>query len=153
MLQILVFSLDEQRYAVRSSVVERVVQAVEITPLPQAPEVVLGVVNVQGRIVPVYNFRKRLGLTERELQLSDQMIMARTSKRTVALLVDAVADLVFCADGDIVSSATVLPGSEQTGGILKHREGLIFIHDLDVFLSLSEEQCLKEAMHNENALE
>ena len=41
--QIVLFTLDEPRYALPLSAVERVVRAVEITPLPKAPEVVLGV--------------------------------------------------------------------------------------------------------------
>jgi purine-binding chemotaxis protein CheW len=39
--------------------VERIVRVVEVTPLPKAPEIVLGVVNVQGQIIPVINIRKR----------------------------------------------------------------------------------------------
>ncbi len=57
--QLVVFAFDEQRYALHLSAVERIVRMVEITPLPKAPEIVLGVVNVQGRIVPIVNIRKR----------------------------------------------------------------------------------------------
>jgi purine-binding chemotaxis protein CheW len=57
--QLVVLTLDEQRYALHLSAVERIVRMVEITPLPKAPQIVLGVVNVQGRIVPIVNIRKR----------------------------------------------------------------------------------------------
>ena len=62
---IVVFTLDEQRYALHLLAVERVVRAVEVTALPEAPEIVLGVVNVKGRIVPVINVRRRFRLPER----------------------------------------------------------------------------------------
>ena len=62
---IVVFALDEQRYALHLLAVERVVRAVEVTALPEAPEIVLGVVNVKGRIVPVINVRRRFRLPER----------------------------------------------------------------------------------------
>ena len=57
--QIVVFALDEPRYALPLSAVERVVRAVEITPLPKAPEIVLGVINMQGQVVPAVDIRKR----------------------------------------------------------------------------------------------
>jgi purine-binding chemotaxis protein CheW len=69
---LVVFTLDARRYAVPLSTVERIIRAVEITPLPQAPEIVLGVINVQGRIIPVVNTRKRFRLPECDIRLSDQ---------------------------------------------------------------------------------
>ena len=48
-----VFTLDERFYGVRLSVVARVLRAVEITPLPKAPPIVIGVINLGGRIIPV----------------------------------------------------------------------------------------------------
>src|SRR3990172_5353590 len=50
--QLVVFHLDEQRYALHLACVERTVAAVEVTPLPGAPGIVAGIVNVQGSVVP-----------------------------------------------------------------------------------------------------
>jgi len=50
------------------SAVEKVVRAVEITPLPKAPEIVVGVINAQGRILPVLDIRKRFRLPAREMK-------------------------------------------------------------------------------------
>ena len=92
--QLVVFTLDEQRYAVPLSAVERIVRLVEITPVPHTPEIILGVINVQGRILPVVNIRRRFRLPARELHPSDHLLIARTSKRTVALVVDAVSEVI-----------------------------------------------------------
>src|SRR5207249_3254540 len=85
-----IFQVDEQRYGLPLSVVERIVAMVEITLLPKQVESVLGVVNLQGRIVPVINLRKRFGLPEREIQLSDQLIILCIQGRNVALVVDTI---------------------------------------------------------------
>ena len=53
--QLVVFRLDERRYALPLAVVERVVRAVDVTPLPKAPPMVLGVIDVHGRVLPVLN--------------------------------------------------------------------------------------------------
>jgi purine-binding chemotaxis protein CheW len=102
--QLVVFLLEGQRYALRLAAVERVVRAVEITPLPQAPEIVLGMINVEGRIVPVVNMRNRFGRPERAIELSDQFIIARTSRRAVALVVDSVNEVVACTEAQVVAA-------------------------------------------------
>ena len=144
--QLVVFTLDEQRYGLRLATVERVVRAVEVTPLPNAPEIVLGMINVQGRIIPVVNVRKRFRRPEREIGLSDQFIIARTSRRTVALVVDAVSDVEPCPEAQVVAAEKILPGLEHFDGVLKIPDGMIFVHDLDRFLSLDEERALTAAL-------
>ena len=143
--QFVVFTLDEQRFGLELTAVERVVRRVEITPLPKAPEIVLGIVNVRGRVVPVVDIRKRFRLAERGPVLSDQIIIARTAQRPVALVVDAVTDVLDRPQEDIIEALRVLPGIEYVEGVLKLEDGLILIHDLNRFLSLEEEAALGRA--------
>jgi purine-binding chemotaxis protein CheW len=145
---LVVLILDEQHYALHLSVVERIIRVVEITPLPKAPEIVLGVINVRGRIIPVVNLRRRFGLPDQELSLSDQLIIAHTLRCGVALVVDAVSGIVERPDHEVVSTDNVVPGIEYVQGIMRLDDGLIMIHDLDTFLSLEEEAALDEALRN-----
>jgi purine-binding chemotaxis protein CheW len=145
--RLVVFTLDEQRYALHLATVERVVRMVEITPLPKAPEIVPGVINVQGRIVPVVNLRRRFGLAERELHLSEHIILAHTLKRVVALVVDTVNGIIERSDHEVIAAQRILPGLEYVEGVTKLDEGLILIHDLGTFLSLEEEKMLDAAMN------
>jgi purine-binding chemotaxis protein CheW len=92
--QLVVFTMDEQRYALQLAAVERVVRMVEVTLLPQAPQIVLGVINAQGRIIPVVDIRRRFRLPARDIRLSDHLLIARTARRTVALALDAVTGIV-----------------------------------------------------------
>jgi purine-binding chemotaxis protein CheW len=145
-LKLVVFTLDDQRYALHLSAVERIVRAVEVTPLPKAPEIVIGVINVQGRIIPVFNMRKRFRLPEHEIELSDQFIIAHTAKRTVALVADGVKDIIDRSDQEIISAEEIVPGLEYVKGVVKLEDGLVLIHDLDTFLSLKEEIALDKAL-------
>ena len=144
--QIVVFSLDEPRYALNLSVVERVVRAVEVTPLPKAPEIVLGAINSQGRIIPVVDVRKRFRLPAREMDVDDRFIVARTSKRLVALAADSVIGVRTLADREVVSAEQALPFAEYLQGVAKMEDGIVLIYDLDQFLSLDEEQVLDTAL-------
>jgi purine-binding chemotaxis protein CheW len=143
---LVVFSLNHQRCALALAAVERVVRVVEITPLPNAPEVVLGVVNVRGRLLPVIDVRRRLGLPPREHLLSEQLILARLRARSVLLLVDSVAGLETVSAGQIVADTTILPSLPYLAGVAKLPDGLIVIHNLDQFLSLDEERALAAAL-------
>jgi purine-binding chemotaxis protein CheW len=144
--QYVVFSLDEQSFALRLSAVERVIRVVAVTPLPNAPEIVLGVVNVQGEIIPVFDTRKRFSLPDRELDLSDQLIIARTHTRRVALVVDAVSGINESAEQEVVAAEKILPGMEHIEGVVKLPDSLTLIHDLDKFLSLDQEKALDDVM-------
>jgi purine-binding chemotaxis protein CheW len=141
-----VFALDEPRYALLLSAVEKVVRAVEITPLPKAPEIVVGVINAQGRILPVLDIRKRFRLPAREMKPDDRFIIARTSRRQVALVVDSVVGVHKLAEREMVSAKEALPFAQYLKGVAKVENNLVLIHDLDQFLSLDEERVLDTAL-------
>jgi purine-binding chemotaxis protein CheW len=149
--QFVVFRLGEQRYAISLAAVERIVPAVEITPLPKAPAIVLGVINVAGRIVPVLNLRRRFRLPEREVSPGDQFLIAQTSRQmvVVVVVVDEARGVIEVPDSEIFGSAQIMPGLEQIQGLIKLPDGLVLIHDLEKFLSLEETQDLVEAMNEE----
>jgi purine-binding chemotaxis protein CheW len=140
------FLLDDQRYALHLGVVERVIPAVEITPLPKAPEIVLGLINIRGKIIPTLNMRRRFRLPERETELKDHFIIANTSKRTLAIPADMVSGVIQVSDEEITEAMDILPGLEYVEGVVRLKEGLLLIHDLERFLSLEEETILDEAL-------
>lgn len=144
--QYVVFTLDGQRYALYLSAAERIIRVVEITPLPKAPEIVLGIINIGGQIIPAVNIRKRFRLPERELNLSDILIIAETPRRTVALMADDVSGVIEGPEQDITEAKEILPRMEYVKGVVKLKDGMILINDLDKFLSLEEEKALDDAM-------
>lgn len=147
-IQLLVFTLDEQRYALHLSAVERIVRSLEITPLPKAPEIVLGAVNIQGKVFPAFNIRKRFNLPEREISLNDHLILAHTSRRPVALVADEVSGVIDRSEREVVAAEEILPRMEYVEGVVRLEDGMILIHDLNKFLSLEEEIKLEEAVKN-----
>jgi purine-binding chemotaxis protein CheW len=144
--QIVVFIIAEQRYALNLATVKRIVRVVEVTHLPKAPDIVLGIINVQGRIIPVINIRKRFGLPEREINLSDQLIIAHGSKNGLALLVDTIGGVVEYSEHDVVEAQEVIPGAEYVKCMIKLENGINLVLDLDTLLSFKEIGSLDDAM-------
>jgi purine-binding chemotaxis protein CheW len=146
MIHLVAFSLADHRYALLLSAVERILRAVEITPLPQAPGIVLGVINVGGRIIPVVNIRQRFRLPDRELEPRDQLILGWAGRRTVALVVDGVSGVVEHPESDVMAAREILSGWEDVHGVARTEDGMIVIYDLNKFLSWEEEAALDEAL-------
>lgn len=119
---------------------------VAISSLPNAPDIILGVVNFQGRVIPVINVRRRFRLREREIALTDQLVVGHTARRPVALVVDAVLDVIASSEQNLIATENILPKVEYVEGVVKLTDGLILIHDLDKFLSLEEEGSLDQAL-------
>ena len=150
MEKLLVFVLAGLQCALRLAVIEKVFRAVALTPVPKAPDIVMGLVNVQGRVIPVLNFRKLLRLPEVDITPNDQIILARTATCPVALVVDAVPGVVEFSERDIVAPAELYPGLEYLEGVTRLQGGIVYIYDLDRFLSSAEKseiaQLLSEGM-------
>jgi purine-binding chemotaxis protein CheW len=147
---LVVFLIGEQKFAVRVAAVERVVRAVEITPLQEAPRGVRGIINLQGRIVPVFDVWSRFGQPSRQLRASDHLIIAQTSWRTVALLVDAIIGVVSRNEVEITPAAEILPDLESISGVMKLDGGLVLVHDVERFLSIEDHSALQLALNLES---
>lgn len=143
---LIIFTLDDQRYALPLPAADRVLHMVAITPLPNAPDIILGVVNVQGHVIPVINVRRRFCLPAREIALTDQLLVAHTARRPVALVVDAVLDVIAYAAQSLIAAEDIVPKLAYVEGVVKLSDGLILIHDLDKFLSLEEEDSLDRVL-------
>jgi len=148
--QIVVVTLGDRRYGLPLSAVERIVRVVDVTSLPKGPDIVIGLVNVQGRVIPVINVRRRFHLPEREIVLTDQMVIARTTRRSVALVVDSVTGVLEYSEHEAVEAQDVLPGLQYVEGVVKLDDGLILVHNLDKFLSLEEEAVLDRVLETDS---
>jgi len=145
-VELVVFRLDDQRYALRLGAVERFVRAVEVTPLPGAPAIVLGAIDVGGSVLPVLSLRRRFGLPEREVDVTDQFLIARTSSRAVALVVDEALGVIAVPAEVVTGAGRIVPGLDHVRGVVALDDGLVLIHDLESCLSLDEERALAKTL-------
>src|SRR5258708_3608304 len=105
--RVVIFRIDERNFALDLAATERSVHAVEVTPIPNAPEVVWGTIRVHGAVVPVFNLRRRFGLPQRDIDVYDHFLLARTTKRMVALVADNVLGVVDLSSGDDANAAAM----------------------------------------------
>ena len=144
--QLVVFRLDDRRYALPLAAVERVVRAVAVTPLPGAPAIVLGGINVHGRVLPVLNVRRRFLMPDRDVGPADWFLVAQAGRHTVVLVIDDSDGVIERPRADIVDPPHVGPGLEHFPGVVRLDDGLALIHDLERFLSVDEARTLDQAL-------
>lgn len=131
---VVVFALDGVRFALSMNAVERIVRAVEVSPLADAPPGVIGMINVHGRIIPVFDIRPRFGLTPREMRVSDHLVIAHAADRDVALLVDAAVDVVAPDNQTVTMGTDSLATLGAVEAVLVHGEEIVPIQDLSRFI-------------------
>ena len=148
--QYFVFSIDEQRYAIALSSVERVIRAVELIVPPKAPDILLGLLNVQGGVIPVLNIRKRFNLPDRGIKLSDRIIIARTLRGTTAIVVDAAFGIIELPEEQILEAENILPEmGPHVEGVAKLADDMILIYDLDNLFPIQQMKKLEGVVEGE----
>ncbi len=127
----ILFSIDQQRFGLDLSSIERVIHAVEITSLPHAPDHIMGAINIQGSIVQVINLRTILGLPSREIELSDQFIICRLKNKKMALWVDTVCGIEEYTKEALIPAREVFPNIAGVDFVVKEKEDFILIYNLE----------------------
>ena len=88
------FFLDGLYFGIEVLSVQEVIRHQEMTPVPLAPKVVRGLINLRGQIVTALDLRTRLGLTPRPENELPMNVVVRTPDGAVSLLVDEIDDVV-----------------------------------------------------------
>ena len=149
--QYLVFTIDEQRYALGLSGVEKVIRAVQLDPLPEGQEMLLGVINMQGQIIPVLDIRKKFYLPHSEMDISDRIVISRTSKTTFAFIVDTVQGVVEIPKEEVREAQKIFPNLEQyIDGVGKLHDDTVLIYNVDNLLSVQDVKDMSQMLKDQD---
>jgi len=88
------FYIDDQFFGIEVLNVQEVLRYLEMTPVPMAPEVIKGLINLRGQIVTALDMRRRLGLQARQNGELPMNMIVRSEDGPVSLLVDEIGDVL-----------------------------------------------------------
>ncbi len=101
----LTVALDNESYGVAVLKVREIIRMQKITPVPQMPEFVKGVINLRGRVIPIIDLRVKFGLkaafAERTCIVVVQVKVSATQNVQMGLIVDSVEEVVNLAGNEI----------------------------------------------------
>jgi purine-binding chemotaxis protein CheW len=132
------FFLSREEYGVDVRLVQEIIRVSEITPVPRAPESVKGVINLRGRIIPVVDLKKKLGLGDVDRGRRARIVVVKLRERLVGLLVDAASQVLKVPVSSIepAPDAVVEIDAQYIRGVAKLKDRLIILMDLQKILSL-----------------
>jgi purine-binding chemotaxis protein CheW len=133
-LEVLEFRLANERYAVETRHVGEVHPLRDLTPLPGTPPFVRGIVNLRGRIVPVFDLKKFFELPEQGLTDLHRIIVVRGPDLELGLLADVVVAVRLIAADALSPALPTLSaiGAEYLKGVSEER---LVVLDLDRILA------------------
>ncbi len=134
-IQLVAFQLGDEEYAVPVQNVESIIRRTRPTRVPGAPPHCLGVINLRGKVISVFDLRRRFSMPETEAAESRVLVVHHDGMNT-GVLVDGVSE-VLSLDGSALRASPV--GSNGTGslvsGLCRVDERLVIILDLAAVLS------------------
>ncbi len=92
--QFMTFTLGAEEFGIDIMMVREIKGWTQTTAIPNAPPYVLGVINLRGVVVPIFDLRVRFGRAATETSAMHAVIIVSTDAKTVGLLVDRVSDIV-----------------------------------------------------------
>jgi purine-binding chemotaxis protein CheW len=97
----ILFGVAGTSYAVLSRQVQHMEMVEQVTPVPNAPPFVEGVVFSRGQIVPVINLRARFGFERTRLNQRTRLLVVQHGSRLIGLLADEAREFITIADASI----------------------------------------------------
>lgn len=146
-MNVLLFEVAGRRFAVPADDVQELARAVTILPLPGAPAVVEGVIDLRGAILAVLDFRARFALPPKPLDPADQLLVLVDGADRVVFRIDRALGLESPSDGSIADASRLPVGNRLVTGVVTLADGLAFIHDVRAFLDDGERSSLEGALH------
>ena len=138
------FRVEGRVMAIALDSVVRVERAAAITPLSGGPPCLLGALNHHGRILPVLDLRRRLGLPPRPLDPGDHFLLVRCGLRTVVVPVDRVEGLSRA--GPVVQAEEAVGTHLEIRGLMTTEEGIVVIQSPERLLNPVEEADFEKAL-------
>lgn len=135
----ILFELAGTTYGIRSRQVRQIEMFDHITPVPDAPPFIDGVVFARGQVIPAVNLRARFGFERLGHDLRTRLIVIGTGARTVGLVVDTAREFLAIPEDTITEPPEEISGlsGRYLEGIATLGERLVLILDIDEVLKLS----------------
>ncbi len=146
--QLVVFRLAQDTYGFDIDAVREIIRMQEITRVPNAPENIEGVINLRGRICPVMDLRKRLGVSLGDATADSRIVVVEIDGEDVGMIVDAVTEVLRVPTDRIQPPASLVVTADMrvVEDIVNLGDRLIIVVELGALLAGEESGALAEVL-------
>jgi len=131
-IEFVTFFAGGQSFSLDITHVREIRRWTAVTPLPHAPKEVLGVMNLRGSVIPIYDLSARFGLGSTPENPRNVVVVAMIDNQTVGLLVEAVSEILSVQRSQIQDTPDVRSDSARQSitGVIPIDEGMTRVIDL-----------------------
>ena len=140
----ILFELAGTTYGVRSRLVQQMEMIEHVTPVPNAPAAVDGVVLARGQVIPALNLRVRFGFEKIPYDLRSRLVVVKSGERTIGLIVDTAREFVRVPAGAIEPPPEAITGlsGKYLEGIATIGGRMILVLRLEEVIDLGEQPAI-----------
>jgi len=132
-IQWVTFKINEEAYGIAVMQVREVIRVSEVTPVPGSESQILGIINLRGNVVTVFDMHCLLNLERVDETEQSRIVICETKGQVIGLLVDSVAEVVYLKASEIELRPNI--GNEEGArfirGIHSEGENLLILVDID----------------------
>jgi purine-binding chemotaxis protein CheW len=138
--QIVTFRLGDDLFAADIYSVERVLRYQAPTSIPNVPDWIEGVIDYQGRVVPVISLRRRFELPATEIAADTRILVLNAGGEWIAAIVDAVLEVAGLAESAVQPPPPLFRGiaGQYLKGIARRADRLVIFLDVERLLSTTD---------------
>jgi len=147
----LTFTMAEEEYGIGILKIKEIIGMIPITPVPQTPDFVKGVINLRGKVIPVVDLRLRFGLTSIDYNERTCIIVVEIEREAVTVMIGIVVDSVsevLNIRGEEIEETPAFGAKLNTDyilGMAKMEKSVKILLDIDKVLGAEEVAVLEKA--------
>jgi chemotaxis signal transduction protein len=153
-LEVMIFSLGNERYSIETRHAREVVRLADLTPVPGVPDFLTGIINLRGEVLAVIDLRKFFGLEERGLTELSRVIVLGRERAEFGILADAVHNVTPLRIDEVLEppESTAGVGRQYLRGVTTEAlivlDGTVLLRDPRLFIDQHEESDKSERTNN-----
>jgi purine-binding chemotaxis protein CheW len=136
LLQLVSFKIGDEEFGVEILKVQEINRMLDVTRVPNAPEYVDGVINLRGKVIPIIDLRRRLGMERKEHDKNTRIVVVELSGKVVGFVVDAVSEVLRIPKSVTEPPPPIVSGIEAAyiTSVGKLEDRLLILLDLEKVL-------------------
>lgn len=151
--QLVKFNIVDEAFAIEIKQIFQILKPQEIFKVPNTPPFIEGLINLRGKVMTVFNLRKRFNLPEKENDENTKILIIKMNDYLLGFTVDSVSEIVRIPEEEIVETPPSLTNFDKRflSGVAKMGDKLILLLDLEKILTPDEENQVREIVEEHEA--
>lgn len=131
--QYLVFQVEDEAFGVPILTVQEIIGYRDVTPIPNTPPFLRGVLNLRGVVVPVVDLRRQFGMETKEYNRFNVIVIVHACDKILGVIVDMVKDVHHVAAKEVQPRPEFASriNTEFISGVVSNEDSMMILLDLD----------------------